>query len=106
MGAGVGLLVIARLGPAGAVAPAAEAFPGPEILLAQADEPIPPPIYCGNPYLQPETDGQSQWCGFDCAEGTVPDEATQECVCADGLVEIGMDRNRRVCGTPAPAAPD
>jgi len=74
--------------------------------LAQEDEPIAPPIFCASPYQQPATDGEAQWCEFDCADGTVPDEATQECVCAEGMVEIGLDRGRRVCAQPLPEESD
>ena len=58
---------------------------------------------CPAPYQTPNADGVT--CTFTCAQGTVPDQASGQCVCQQGYVQTGADnQGRRICG-PQQAPP-
>ncbi len=62
---------------------------------------------CPAPYQTPNSQGVA--CTFTCAPGTVPDQASGQCVCQQGYVVVGADnQGRRICGpgqVEQPSAP-
>ena len=64
-------------------------------------------VSCPAPYQTPNSQGVA--CTYTCASGTVPDQASGQCVCQQGYVVVGADdQGRRICGpgqVEQPSAP-
>ncbi len=92
-----------------------EAPPAPPPAAPQpgAERPAIPPgglVACELPYRFWSRQGGEVTCLWNCGTGTVPDAASNECVCEAGTYEAGTDaQGRRFCGTfqgAQPAQPD